>query len=126
MSLVLDNDLIVPRTMYFTDPNTERQRLAPLEDGLMSNYKPLGCDLRNGNPVMVGGGTVIQSGSPLIFKYKRKPRMNGSGDGTNAANNALGRAIDYRGEMDIDYYITHARVVVVKKLDKGTSVMVSS
>ena len=52
--------------------------------------------------------------------------MNGSGDGTNAANNALGRAIDYRGEMDIDYYITHARVVVVKKLDKGTSVMVSS
>ena len=126
MSLVLDNDLIVPRTMYYTDPNTERQRLAPLEDGLTSNYKPLGCDLRNGNPVMVGGGTVIQSGSPLIFKYKRKPRMNGGGDGTNAANNALGRAIDYRGEMDVDYYITHARVVVVKKLDKGTSVMVSS
>ena len=126
MSLVLDNDLIVPRTMYFTDPNTERQRLAPLEDGLTGNYKPLGCDLRNGNAVMVGGGTVIQSGSPLIFKYKRKPRMNGSGDGTNGANNALGRAIDYRGEMDIDYYITHARVVVVKKLDKGTSVMVSS
>ena len=52
--------------------------------------------------------------------------MNGSGAGTDATENAKGKAIDYRGEMDVDYYITHARVVVVKKLEKGTSVMVSS
>ena len=126
MSLVLDGDLIVPRTMYYTDPNAQHQRLAPLDDGLTSNYKPLGVDLRNGNGGIVGGGTTIMSGSPLIWKYKRKPRMNGSGDGTDATANAKGHAIDYRREMDVSYYITHSRVVIVKKLAKGTSVMVSS
>ena len=126
MSLVLDGDLIVPRTMYYTDPNAQHQRLSALNDGLMSNYKPLGVDLRNGNGGVVGGGTTIMSGSPLIWKYKRKPRMNGSGDGTVSAENAKGHAIDYRREMDVSYYITHSRVVIVKKLAKGTSVMVSS
>jgi len=126
MSLVMGEDLVLPRPMYYNDPNAERQRLAPLEDGLMAQYKPLGADLSNGNPQIVGGGTTIMSGSPLIWKYKRKPRMNGSGNGTNAAANALGKSPDYRGEMDVDYYITHSRVVIVKKLPKGTSVMVSS
>ena len=126
MAMVLDADLIVPRPMFYNDPNAERQRLAPLEDGLMANWKPLGVDLRNGNGVIVGGGTTIMSGSPLIWKYKRKPRINGSGDGSDATANALGKAIDYRGEMDVDYYITHSRVVVVRKMSKGTSVMVSS
>ena len=126
MSMVMGEDLILPRPMYFNDPNAERQRLTPMEDGLMAQYKPLGADLSNGNPQIVGGGTTIMSGSPLIWKYKRKPRINGSGNGTVAASNALGKSPDYRGEMDVDYYITHSRVVVVKKLPKGTSVMVSS
>tara|TARA_R110001632_G_scaffold9753_4_gene37039 strand:- start:5271 stop:7064 length:1794 start_codon:yes stop_codon:yes gene_type:complete len=126
MSLVMGEDLVLPRPMYFNDPNAERQRLAPMEDGLMAQYKPLGADLSNGNPQIVGGGTTIMSGSPLIWKYKRKPRINGSGNGTNATENAKGKSPDYRGEMDVDYYITHSRVVVVKKLPKGTSVMVSS
>ena len=126
MSLVMGEDLVLPRPMYFNDPNAERQRLAPMEDGLMAQYKPLGADLSNGNPQIVGGGTTIMSGSPLIWKYKRKPRINGSGNGTDATANALGKSPDYRGEMDVDYYITHSRVVVVKKLPKGTSVMVSS
>ena len=116
MSNVLDGDMIVPRPMYFTDPNSVQQRLAPITEGLIANYKPLGVDLRNGNDAIVGGGTVINSGSPLIFKYKRKPK----------ANSYQGNDIDMRKEMDVDYYITHARVVVVKKLPKGTQVMVSS
>ena len=126
MSLVMGEDLVLPRPMYFNDPNAERQRLTPMEDGLMAQYKPLGADLSNGNPQIVGGGTTIMSGSPLIWKYKRKPRINGSGNGTDATANALGKSPDYRGEIDIDYYITHSRVVVVKKLPKGTSIMVSS
>tara|TARA_R110002074_G_scaffold19400_3_gene61803 strand:+ start:329 stop:2080 length:1752 start_codon:yes stop_codon:yes gene_type:complete len=116
MSNVLDGDMIVPRPMYFTDPNSVQQRLAPITEGLLSNYKPLGVDLRNGNDAIVGGGTIINSGSPLIFKYKRKPK----------SNSYQGNDIDMRKEMDVDYYITHARVVVVKKLPKGTQVMVSS
>ncbi len=116
MSNVLDGDMIVPRPMYFTDPNSVQQRLAPINEGLIANYKPLGVDLRNGNDAIVGGGTVINSGSPLIFKYKRKPK----------SNSYQGNDIDMRKEMDVDYYITHARVVVVKKLPKGTQVMVSS
>ena len=116
MSNVLDGDMIVPRPMYFTDPNSVQQRLAPITEGLIANYKPLGVDLRNGNDAIVGGGTIINSGSPLIFKYKRKPK----------SNSYQGNDIDMRKEMDVDYYITHARVVVVKKLPKGTQVMVSS
>jgi len=116
MSNVLDGDMIVPRPMYFTDPNSVQQRLAPINEGLIANYKPLGVDLRNGNDAIVGGGTIINSGSPLIFKYKRKPK----------SNSYQGNDIDMRKEMDVDYYITHARVVVVKKLPKGTQVMVSS
>tara|TARA_R110001592_G_scaffold2156_3_gene13184 strand:- start:5507 stop:7258 length:1752 start_codon:yes stop_codon:yes gene_type:complete len=116
MSNVLDGDMIVPRPMYFTDPNSVQQRLAPITEGLIANYKPLGVDLRNGNDAIVGGGTVINSGSPLIFKYKRKPK----------SNSYQGNDIDMRKEMDVDYYITHARVVVVKKLPKATQVMVSS
>jgi len=116
MSNVLDGDMIVPRPMYFTDPNSVQQRLTPITEGLSSNYKPLGVDLRNGNDAIVGGGTIINSGSPLIFKYKRKPK----------SNSYQGNDIDMRREMDVDYYITHARVVVVKKLPKGTQVMVSS
>ena len=116
MSNVLDGDMIVPRPMYFSDPNTVQQRLTPITEGIHSNYKPLGVDLRNGNDAIVGGGTIINSGSPLIFKYKRKPK----------SNSYHGNDIDCRGEMDVDYYITHARVVVVKKLPKGTQVMVSS
>tara|TARA_R110000744_G_scaffold63605_3_gene130860 strand:- start:570 stop:2321 length:1752 start_codon:yes stop_codon:yes gene_type:complete len=116
MSNVLDGDMIVPRPMYFTDPNSVQQRLAPITEGLIANYKPLGVDLRNGNDAIVGGGTIINSGSPLIFKYKRKPK----------SNSYQGNDIDMRKEMDVDYYITHARVVVVKKLQKGTQVMVSS
>ena len=126
MSMVMGEDLVLPRPMYYNDPNAERQRLAPMEDGLMAQYKPLGADLSNGNPQIVGGGTTIMSGSPLIWKYKRRPRINGSGNGTDKDANALGKSPDYRGEMDVDYYITHSRVVVVKKLPKGTSVMVSS
>tara|TARA_R110000823_G_scaffold293179_2_gene412009 strand:+ start:719 stop:2515 length:1797 start_codon:yes stop_codon:yes gene_type:complete len=126
MSMVMNEDLILPRPMYYNDPNAERQRLAPVQDGLVAQYKPLGADLSNGMPGVVGGGTTIMSGSPLIWKYKRKPRMNGQGDGSNATANDEEVAIDYRGEMDVDYYITHSRVVVVKKLPKGTSVMVSS
>ena len=126
MSMVMNEDMILPRPMYYNDPNAERQRLAPIQDGLVAQYKPLGADLSNGMPSVVGGGTTIMSGSPLIWKYKRKPRMNGHGDGTNATENDSEIAIDYRGEMDVDYYITHSRVVVVKKLPKGTSVMVSS
>ena len=126
MGLVMGEDLVVPRPMYYNDPNAERQRLAPMEDGLMAQYKPLGADLSNGNPQIVGGGTTIMSGSPLIWKYKRRPRINGTGDGSVEADNKLGKAPDYRGEMDVSYYITHSRVVTVKKLPKGTSVMVSS
>tara|TARA_R110002153_G_scaffold16627_1_gene58636 strand:- start:4194 stop:5990 length:1797 start_codon:yes stop_codon:yes gene_type:complete len=126
MSMVMGEDLILPRPMYFNDPNAERQRLAPVQDGLVAQYKPLGADLSNGMPGVVGGGTTIMSGSPLIWKYKRKPRMNGHGDGSVAGENQTEVAIDYRGEVDVDYYITHSRVVVVKKLPKGTSVMVSS
>ena len=126
MSMVMNEDLVLPRPMYYTDVNAQRQRLVPMDDGLLGQYKPLGADMTNGNGGVVGNGTTIMSGSPLIWKYKRKPRINGSGDGSILANNVNGKSPDFRGEMDVDYYITHSRVVTVKKLPKGTSVMVSS
>jgi len=116
MKNVLDKDLIVPRPMYYTDPNAQRASLMPMEEGLAGNWKPLGVDLRNGNNQVVGGGTTIDSGSPLVFKYRRRPNQAVAGK----------NQINFRGQMDVDYYIKHSRVVIVRKLPRGTQVVVSS
>ena len=100
--------------MYFTDPNTQASRLTTLSSGLKGIQKPLGCDLSNGNDAIVGGGTPIMKGSPLIFKYRRTP----SGA---VANTTL----DMTPAMNVNYHIVSSGVAVINKMASGTSVSVS-
>jgi len=115
VSNCLDKNLKVPRCMYFTDPNTQASRLTTLSSGLKGIQKPLACDLRNGNAGIVGTGTPISAGSPLIFKYRRKP----SGAVTNTT-------LDMRPAMDCSYHIIQSGLAIIKKMGQGTSVIVKA
>ena len=115
VSNCLDKSLKLPRCMYFTDPNTQACSLTTLGSGLKGIQKPLACDLRNGNAGIIGSGTPISKGSPLIFKYRRKP----SGAVAN-------KTLDMRPAMDCSYHIITSGVAVVKKMGTGTSVMVQA
>tara|TARA_R110001592_G_scaffold358285_1_gene662896 strand:+ start:2991 stop:4451 length:1461 start_codon:yes stop_codon:yes gene_type:complete len=115
VSNCLDKNLKLPRCMFFTDPNTQQARLTTLASGLKGIQKPLACDLRNGNAGIVGTGTPISKGSPLIFKYRRKP--------TSAVANTT---LDMRPAMDCSYHIVQSGVAIVKKMGTGTSVMVQA
>lgn len=110
----LGEPLLVPRSMYFNDCNSQLSHHTTLSSGLSCNYKPLGCDLSNGNVGSInGGGTIVQQGSPLIWKYKRQS--------TEAIANVCD---DNTGAMTVDYHIMHSGLAVIKKLDIGTSVQV--
>ena len=113
LSQCLDGPLLIPRPMYFTDPNSLISHQACMESGLVGSYKPLGCDMRNGTGQMNGGGTQVIQGSPLIFKYKRQPHQNIA-----EVQN------DYRPAMDVSYFIMSPGLATVKKLKIGSSVMV--
>tara|TARA_R110000796_G_scaffold85759_5_gene185922 strand:+ start:3334 stop:4791 length:1458 start_codon:yes stop_codon:yes gene_type:complete len=109
----LGEPLKIPRAMYFNDCNSQLSHLATLGSGLVSQYKPLGCDLTNGTGAINGGGTIVQQGSPLIWKYKRQPSV--------AIANVC---VDNSPAMTVNYHVMHSGLAVIKKLDIGTSVQV--
>lgn len=111
----LDEPLKVPRSMYFNDCNTAISHLSCLQSGLTSVYKPLGCDLRNGTQLINGGGTIVQQGSPLVFKYKR-----------NSSTNIANVQFDNTPAMNVNYHIVNSGLAVIKKLPVGTSVQVKN
>jgi len=114
--------LYIPRAMYFTDVNSQYANLTPQTEGLKGNWKPLGVDLTNGNKdpntgkdVIVGGGTPIERGANLTFKYRRTPKAA-------VANTSLAE----NPAMDVEYHIVRDGVCIIKKLPIGTSVIVSA
>lgn len=109
----LGEPLKIPRAMYFNDCNSQLSHLATLGSGLNVQYKPLGCDLTNGTGAINGGGTIVQQGSPLIWKYKRQPSV--------AIANVC---VDNTPAMTVNYHVMHSGLAVIKKLDVGTSVQV--
>tara|TARA_R110001606_G_scaffold8544_3_gene37614 strand:- start:5093 stop:6556 length:1464 start_codon:yes stop_codon:yes gene_type:complete len=111
----LDKPLKVPRCMYFTDPNTQQARLTQISSGLKGVQKPLAIDLRNGNAGIIGSGTPVSKGSPLVFKYRRKP----SGAVTD-------QIVNQKPAMDVSYHIVQSGVAVIKKSGAGTSVLVQA
>jgi len=115
VSQCLDQPLYLPRCMYYTDPNTQNAGITNQTAGLKGNFKPLAVDMRNGMNSIVGGGTPIQRGSQLIFKYRR--------EGKDAVANV---SVDNKPAMNVEYHIVRDGVAVVKKLPKGTSVIVSA
>jgi len=111
----------IPRAMYFSDVNSQYSQLSPQTESLKGNFKPLAVDLTNGNKdesgqdVIVGGGTPIERGANLTFKYRRTPKAA-------VATISLAEA----PAMDVEYHVIRDGVCIIKKLPLGTSVIVSA
>ena len=117
----LGGDLAVERPIYYMDENTIFSRLADKESGLLGTYKPLCLDLRNGEPMIMGGGRQIGA-YPIIWKYSRKPTGNFANPAAGAATNIINAQND---SIDVDYFLLVSRVANIKSTPQGTSVMVS-
>lgn len=115
VAMTLDDKLYCPRSMFYTDVNTKWSGISNQSAGLSGVWKPLAIDLRNGNDTIVGGGTPVLRGSQLVFKYRRDCR---------ASLNAV--TLDSRPSMDIEYHIVRDGTAIIKKLNNGTSVVVSA
>lgn len=111
----LDEQLYCPRSMFYTDVNTQWAGITNQTAGLKGVWKPLAVDLRNGNDTIVGGGTPVMRGSSLVWKYRRECKP------------ALANVnVDTKPSMDVEYHIVRDGTAIIKKLAKGTSVVVSA
>ena len=113
LSAVLGKDWDVVRSQYCCDDNTAESYLAPIENGLLGTQKPLGLSLRNGEPVVVGGGRQIGN-YPVIWKWKRN-------------SNATVKNNCPRDDQTIkvNYFCEVSRVANIMNTGKGMNVVVS-
>jgi len=114
MTLALDKELYVARPLYYSDDNTLFSQLTTKNTGLQAVFKPLACDMRNGNPGVVGAGTKIDN-HPIVFKYRRRPRDSGTS------------CDDQKVGMDIEYHCISSRVMNVQSglNGKGTQILIT-
>lgn len=107
LRFALGTNLDVERPMFYTDDNTEASLLAGRFNPLQGTYKPLALDLRNGNPGIIGAGTLIGE-YPINVRYSRKPHQ---------ANTTVFN--DKRGAMGIDLFSMCSKRCVIKTNMKG-------
>jgi hypothetical protein len=110
----LGRDLAVPRPMYLCDDNTTQSRLALLPGGFSGAFKPLALSLRNGEPLVVGGGRMIGN-YPIIWKWQR--------DCNNAAVADFAKRDDV--PVKVNYFCEVSRVANIMNTGKGMNVIVS-
>lgn len=115
LSAVLGKDYEVVRPQYCCDSNTAHSFLTPIESGLLGTQKPLGLSLRNGEPLVVGGGRAIGN-YPIIWKWKRT--------GTADADVAKNLVQDNYG-VKVNYFAEVSRVANIMNTGKGMNVIVS-
>jgi hypothetical protein len=113
MGNVLGSDLKVVRPQYCNDDNTAQSELATVYSGLLGTMKPLGLSLRNGEPLVVGGGRQIGN-YPIIWKWKRVPHAV-------AQNNC----VKDDEAIKCNYFCELSRVANVMNTGKGMNVVVS-
>lgn len=113
MSVVLGKDLMVDRPLYICDDNTYQSDISMLENGAVGNFKPLGVSLRNGEPLIVGGGREIGN-YPIIWKYQRE-----------CHNGVLNNSPRDDHAVKVNYFIEVSRVASIMATAKGMNVMVS-
>lgn len=107
LKYALNTYLDVERPMYYTDDNTESALLAGRYNPLQGTYKPLALDLRNGNPGIIGAGTLVGD-YPINVKYSRTPHQ---------ANPTVFN--DKRGAMNVDLFSMCSKRCVIKTNVKG-------
>jgi len=113
VSHCLGRPLFVPRGMYFSDDNSLKSELVGRDVGLQAVQKPLCVDLSNGNPGVVGAGTIINN-HPVVFQYRRRP-----------CDAIANKNYDQKAEMDVSYYASLSRLVNVTSTPMGSNVVVS-
>tara|TARA_R100000388_G_scaffold94489_1_gene81895 strand:- start:200 stop:1678 length:1479 start_codon:yes stop_codon:yes gene_type:complete len=121
LNYVLGRDLQVISPYYVADTNTEASMISLPAQGILGKYKPLGLDLRNGEPTISGGGRVIGN-YPIRWIYKRKGHaaINSTMEGTPEIAQE-----DISG-LSVNFFVGTTRVVNVKSLPSGgMSVVVS-
>jgi len=113
MSAVLGKDLQVSRPQYINDENSVSAQLTSRSSGLQGTMKPLGLSLRNGEPLVVGGGRRIGN-YPIVWKWKR------TANSTRFESQPID---DYA--IKCNYFCEVSRVANIMATDKGTNVIVS-
>jgi hypothetical protein len=107
-----------PRSVYYSDKNDIASGLASRHSGLQGVYSPLSLDLRNGLPVISGGGTPIGA-YPITWKYRRTARD------SSAYDSAIGDVNSTIGEMDIMFLCKVSTVSKIESTMEGIKVTVS-
>ena len=121
LNYVLGRDLQVISPYYVADTNIEASLLSLPAQGILGKYKPFGLDLRNGEPVIQGGGRPIGN-YPIRMIYKRK--------GHAAINSEIENTPEMGQEdisgLNVNFFVGATRIVNVKSLPSGgMSVVVS-
>ncbi len=114
LTYTLGRDLQVPAPLYIADTNTEASMISPPPQGLLGKYKPLALDLRNGEPVIRGGGRIINE-YPIRWIYNRTPHA--QVNATMENNPQIGQS-DVSG-ADVQFFVGVTRVVKVMALPSG-------
>ncbi len=113
LSNALGRDLMVIRPVYVCDDNTRFSNITSVLGSLLGEYKPLACDLSNGNNQILGGGRTIGA-YPIIFKYERKPSAL-------VAN----KTFALNGALECNYFLLVSKTANIVSSPSGTQVAVS-
>tara|TARA_Y100001938_G_scaffold5555_1_gene6945 strand:+ start:1147 stop:2628 length:1482 start_codon:yes stop_codon:yes gene_type:complete len=114
VSYVLGRDLQVPAPYYVADTNTEASMISPPAQGLLGKYKPMALDLRNGEPVIRGGGRIINE-YPIRWIYNRTPHAQVNSQIQNTPQIGQNEV----SGCNIQFFVGVSRVVKVMALPSG-------
>ena len=109
--LAVGKEVRMERAFYYTDQNDLSSHITTKSSGMQGTYSPLGISLRNGNPIVFGGGTPIGK-YPVVWKYKRTPVAASVDTNTQVA------------ALDIKYLCKVSAQTVVRSSVKGMDVQV--
>jgi len=116
VTYVLGRDLQVVKPLYVKDPATCASMLSPPQAGLLGKYQPLSLDLRNGEPVIRGGGRYIGE-YPIRSIIARTPCADTNSTWFAANNFQIAHA--ETGAINCDYFIGTTRVMNAKTMPNG-------
>ena len=114
LNYVLGRDLQAIAPFYVADINIESSAISPPDMGILGKYKPFGLDLRNGEPVIRGGGRVIGE-YPIRWIYRRTPHNQVNSTGADPYQ--IGQQ-DVHG-LNVNFFVGATRIVNVRALPSG-------
>ena len=104
----LGDQMKMERPFFYTDKNDINSIVSPKTSGLQGTYSPLAISLRNGTPVVMGGGQV-QGKYPVLWRYRRTPQDNAGLPNQNETD----------GGMDVSFIVKVSSMTRVKSSPDG-------